>query len=398
MRVMPLRRTIDHNNTLGLPEGTADSIGRANTKNHCRDERGFITPKMALGLGIAGVMLTAGALRGSVGGGIDLMTGSVSATEPLQVQILSTEIKQELCIANATVKVNTSLTFEGYPLDADLKGKFLGLVDYNLNLERNYSAELYRKVRYCMEGMSIPYQYDPNIAFGSGTTPAITAKVKLSDIIVIVSALHDGRDHYDIPTSDGVLGFFASNISAFTQQKTVQNLIGKELAQSVDAQGQIDSMMNGTQDAVVDQAAATECLKPENTKALKPEDGDYNTSPIGKLIVQAGKEAIQKNFFETDNNRPQPGLDDISFTIENDINVSGTADIINQTKNDNMESAVNLLTKSVADGGEKRQITVAGIPIDITYHLDAPVASAGQCVVNAESEATSLTSADKGEG
>lgn len=361
-----------------------------------RGERGFITPGMALGIGktalalvLVGTPIVAGLSYGARSTAPDLMTGQIAVTDPAKVEVLETKIEQELCIANSTLKVTAGMGFEGHPLGNDLEGKLFNLVDYNLNLEREHNAEVYRKVRYCLKGMTIPYSHDPSVAFGDPSRPAISAELSLSDLVVVVSALHDGRDKYN-ETSDGVLGYYASELNKYLEQKTVQNLVGKEIAQNADPQAKIDTILRGALEGYIDREAAVRCLEASDAY-------DWDHSPIGQLLINAAKEAIQADYLSRDRNRPQPSTDDITVKIINGLSTDPNADIINQAKNADKETALSLLTRPTLDSGAARELDIAGIKVPIEYVINQPTSTPGTCVITPDNKAMSLSAAEKGD-
>jgi hypothetical protein len=360
-----------------------------------RNEAGFMSVNMALRMGKAamwGIFITTPIVAGATAGALSVaphaMSGEISVTNPAKTELLKTTIEQELCIASSEVKVTGGIGFEGHPLDQNMKGNILG-VPYNLNLERDLTAEVYRKVRYCVKGISIPYTHNLDLPFGNPNNPAITTELSLSKIIVIVSALHDGRDQSH-PTSDGVLGYFASDLAKYAQQKAVQNLVGEQFAQDADIQTQIDNLLQGALAGYLDKEAAISCLRASDKY-------DWPHSPIGQLLVKAIRAAIQADYLKTDNNRPQPGLNDISVKIVDDkVSTDPAAQILNQTKNNDMENALNLLASAKLEDGTPRELSIAGIQVPITYVVTPPTSKAETCVVTPEAEATTLTSEDKG--
>jgi|GEM_PF-5489671 len=375
------------------PEDSGISRG---TEKPRGNERGSIEVKAAIALGkligkalLIGTPVLAGAAVGAASTAPDVMAGYVHSDEPSRVQVHETKIEQELCIANAIVEVNAKLNFEGRPLDQDIKGKLFGLVDYNFNLERNYYADIFRKVRYCMKGMSIPYEYDPNIAFGNPDQPAITAELKLSELIVVVSALNDKRNDYH-STSDGVLGYFASDWNKWLTQEVTQRALPEGMARDLNVQEKVDTIMNGVLNSYIDREAAVRCL-------AAGEGFDWKDSIIGRLLIDAAKAAIMQDFLNEDNNRPQPSADDISFKLIDDVTIGDTTEIMNKPTNDDNESAASLLTKPYGDGAE-HSIEVAGFTIPIHYVLNPPSSSKGTCIITPDQAATGLTAGDKGEG
>ena len=118
----------------------------------------MITPKMARRLGVAafvGSLFLAPPFMGFVAGAADpprhVMTGEVSSDPEVEkaIEIVETNTKHELYVADATMKVTAGIRFDGHPFEQNTRYSNIQMVKRQWTKVQNISI--------CQRGVALGY-------------------------------------------------------------------------------------------------------------------------------------------------------------------------------------------------------------------------------------------------
>lgn len=353
----------------------------------------MITPKMARRLGVAafvGSLFLAPPFMGFVAGAADpprhVMTGEVSSDPEVEkaIEIVETNTKHELYVADATMKVTAGIRFDGHPFEQNMEWKDLLNIpgfNINLNLVKILQAnEVLRQVHYGWDTTDFSYSYDPNKQFvrngGDESNPAIAVSLDMGAMKTIVSYPPNISDDSYSPTTDGLSGYWSDLLQLVTDQKTVKNVIGKEAADGLDVSGKLDNLLRGTLDAQIDTLVATSCLDAGADPDLQP--------VIKTLLVNAIKKAVMEDFAMRYKDLPVPDAEDIAVNLK-DIQPSDSVTMLSQDNQKKAEVLQDILAKpydivfDVPLLGEKK--------IPILFNLAPIEHEPVQCTVTPRAEA-----------
>lgn len=316
-------------------------------------EAGMITPRMARRLGVAafvGTLFLAPPFMGFVAGAADppphIMTGEMAADPEVkkEIEIVETNTKRELYVADATMRVTAANRFDGHPFEQNLEWKdILSIPGFtiNLNLVKTLRAnEVLRQVHYGWDTTDFTYSYDPNKSFvrsgGDEDDPAITVDLDMGAMKTIVSHPPDIRDNAYSPTTDGLSGYWSDLLQVVTDQKAVKNVIGEGAADGLDVSGKLDNLLRGALDAEIDTLVATSCLEAGADPSLQP--------VIKTLLVNAIKKAVMEDFAMRYKDLPTPDMEDIEVNLK-DIQPSDSVTMLSQDNQKKAEALQKILSK-----------------------------------------------------
>lgn len=298
----------------------------------------MITPKMARRLGAAafvGSLFLAPPFMGFVAGAADpprhVMTGEVSNDPEVEkaIEIVETNTKHELYVADATMEVTAGIQLIGHPFETDLEFKnILGIegANFNGNLEKMIEANRVPiEVHYGWDAKDFTYSYNPNRQLvrhgGDANDPTIVVNLDMGAMKTMVGRKPDIRaDSYD-STTDGLTGYYMDLLRTVTDQEAVRSVIGQETAKNLDVSGMLDNLLRGALDAQMDMLAASSCLEAGANPDLQP--------AIRNLLVNAIKKAVMEDFAMRYKDLPIPDMEDIEVNLK-DIQPSDSATMLSQ--------------------------------------------------------------------